>query len=240
MNIMGNMDYSGALGVLGGMGPLATATFFEIVVQRTQAEIDQDHLNIIIYNMPHIPNRTDHILGKSADSPAPHIRRHIEALKSQNVTAIAIPCVTATYYYEEITDQLETIVINTLDEITKHVLAKNAKKVGLMATDGTINSRLFQKHLEKHNVECIVPDETRQRLVMQVIDDVKAGREVNMADFYSVSTSLTERGCDAIVLGCTELPVVNKRHSLDPELFIDTLIVLADASITRCGKQVKV
>jgi len=190
--------------------------------------------------MPHIPDRTGHIFGRTTESPAPVMRRHIESLKAQNVTAIAIPCCTATYYYEQVTEQPEPIVINTLDETAKHVVAKGIKKVGIMATDGTLQTQLFPKYLGKYNVECIQPDEDYQRKVMRVIFDcVKAGLPVDMDEFYSVSAHLTTRGCDAVILGCTELSVVNKQHNLDPSIFIDALYVLADASITRCGKTVK-
>ncbi|MCL2852748.1 MAG: amino acid racemase [Defluviitaleaceae bacterium] len=230
----------GTLGVIGGMGPLATATFFELLVQHTQAATDQEHLDIIIYNMPRIPDRTGFILGRNEESPGPLLSEYARKLQAEGVAAIAVPCVTATYFYDEIIKSTGANVINTIDEIAVHIVNRNAKKIGLMATDGTITTRIFQKYMVKYGIECVTPDEAHQKLVMKVIfEGVKAGRDVNMSEFHSVAAHLKDCGCDAIILGCTELSVVNKQHGLDPNVFVDALVVLAGASILRCGGKVK-
>ena len=237
---MADLKNKGTLGVIGGMGPLATAVFFELIVQNTHAVTDQEHLDIIIYNIPSMPDRTGFILGRSGESPGPVLSDCAEKLKAGGVAAIAIPCVTATYFYDEVVGQTGADIINTIDEIADYIVVRGAKKIGLMATDGTIATKIFQKYMDKYNIECITPDEVYQDLVMKAIfQGVKAGRDVDMSEFYSVSEHLMQRGCDAIILGCTELSVVNRQHKLDTNIFVDALVVLARASILRCGGAVK-
>ena len=238
---MNVLDKKGTLGVIGGMGPLATAAFFELVVQNTRAATDQEHLDIVIYNIPRMPDRIGFILGKSSESPGPLLSAYAQKLQAEGVAAIAIPCITATYFYEEVVKRTGANVINIIDEIALHIAGKNAKKVGLMATDGTITTQIFQQHMDKHGIECVPPDKRHQQLVMKAIfEGVKAGRGVDMSEFFSVSAHLTERGCDSIILGCTELSIVNRQHGLNPDIFVDSLAVLAKASILRCGANIKI
>ncbi|MCL2618232.1 MAG: amino acid racemase, partial [Defluviitaleaceae bacterium] len=194
----------GSLGVIGGLGPLATARFFELVVLHTEAATDQEHPDIIIYNIPRIPDRTGFILGRSTHSPGPYLAKYAKKLADEGVDAIAIPCVTATHFIDEVVEQAGASVINIVDEIAEHIQRSGAKTVGIMATDGTIATGIFPKHFEKYDLACVVPDEHHQALVMKTIfKGVKAGKPIDINEFNSAAKHLTDRGCDAIVLGCT-------------------------------------
>ena len=237
---MAKTNEQGTMGILGGMGPLATAVFFEIVVQRTVAGADQEHPDIIIYNMASIPDRTGFIFGKTAENPGQHLNKHVKSLWAQGVKTIAIPCCTATYFYDQATDGTDADVINTIDAVSERLVKMGAKKVGLMATDGTIKTGLFKNGLGKYGIEVVVPDEAHQKLVMKTIyEHVKAGIPADMDEFNSVAKYLLDQGCDAIILGCTELSIVNKEEKLDPKIFVDSLVVLAETAIERCGYEVK-
>ena len=94
-----------SLGIIGGLGPMATAYFMELLINMTDAKCDQDHLEMIIYNCPSIPDRTAYILGKSNANPVVPIIKIGKKLKEQNVDCISIPCITAHYFHDEIEEK---------------------------------------------------------------------------------------------------------------------------------------
>lgn len=228
------------LGVIGGLGPMATAYFMELVIKMTKASCDQEHLEMIIYNCPSIPDRTAYILGQSNESPLPAIVEYAEALKKQQVDCIAIPCITAHYFHKEIQEQAGIKVIHTIQETAKTLKAAGISRVGIMATDGTIQSGIFQKEIENHGMEAALPDAEMQKMVMSLIyENVKAGKEPDMEKFFRVRDWLKEeRKAQVIILGCTELSVI-KRDCEIGEGFIDAMEVLAKSSILSCKKEVK-
>lgn len=228
------------LGVIGGLGPMATAYFMELVVRMTKADCDQEHLEMIIYNSPYIPDRTAYILGKSQDSPLPAIVDYARKLKEQQVDCIAIPCITAHYFHKEIQEQADIKVIHTIYETAKILKDAGISRVGIMATDGTIQSGIFQKEIENQGMEALLPDAETQKMVMSLIyEDVKAGREPDMDKFIRVRNHLHQKGgAQVIILGCTELSVI-KRDCEVREGFIDAMEVLAKSSVLACEKEVK-
>ena len=228
-----------SLGVIGGLGPMATAYFMQLVINMTKAETDQEHLEMIIYNCPTIPDRTAYILGLSQDSPLPKIIELGKRLKEQEVSCIAIPCITAHYFHQEIEEATGLPVIHGIRETALLLKEKNIQRVGIMATDGTIQSRIFQKELEMLGLEAIVPKEDMQRKVMSLIyDDVKKGKEPDMNSFFEIKDYLIkEEGAQAIVLGCTELSVIKRDYDLGDGI-CDAMEVLVKRAISLCGKEI--
>lgn len=218
---------------------MATAYFMELIINMTKAERDQEHLEMIIYNCPTIPDRTAYILGQSTDSPLPKIIELGKRLKEQEVSCIAIPCITAHYFHKEIEEEIGLEVIHAIRETALLLKDKQIKKVGIMATDGTIQSQIFQEELEKLGMEAIVPKESMQRRVMSLIyDDVKMGREPDMDSFFKVKDYLVrEEGAEAIVLGCTELSVIKRDYDLG-EGICDAMEVLVKKALSLCGKEI--
>ncbi|MDO5294811.1 MAG: amino acid racemase [bacterium] len=227
------------LGVIGGLGPIATAYFLELVIKMTEASCDQEHLDMIIYNYPSIPDRTSYILGKSEKNPLDKMVEVGIKLHNENVNYIAIPCITAHYFYEELQKQVQTPVINMVKETAKYLKHHNVQRVGIMATDGTIQSKLFQKEIEELGMEAIIPSKEKQLLVMDVIyNEVKANKPVDMSKFESVKEFLQKNGAQVIILGCTELSLIKRDNIVGPG-FIDAMEVLAMRSVSLCELPVK-
>ena len=227
------------LGVIGGLGPIATAYFMELVVKMTKADCDQQHLDMIVYNCPSIPDRTSYILGRSKESPLPRMLEIGRALAEQGASAVAIPCITAHSFHEELAAGIPVPVIHIVEETAEHLRQNGVRKAGVMATDGTVQSRLFQRCLAARGIETVLPDTAGQQAVMELIyQDVKAGRGVDIEKFYAVSRRLQAQGAGAVVLGCTELSLIKRDYPIGRG-YIDAMEVLARASILRMGKPLK-
>jgi len=233
------MEKEKVLGVIGGLGPLATAHFMELVVNMTEASRDQENLEMIIYNFPSIPDRTGYILGSNLKSPLPGLLSVGHALSRQEVACIAIPCVTAHYFYKDLSSAIPVPIVNGVEETAIHLKENGIHRVGIMATDGTVLSGLFSDALERRGIRPILPSKPRQQDVMHLIyRNVKAGLPPEMNRFRAVQRELLDSGAEAIILGCTELSVIQKNHNIGPG-FLDAMEVLARQAILRCGKEIK-
>ncbi len=158
------------LGIIGGMGPAATALLFEKIVEYTAAERDAEHIHILIDNYPAVPDRNESIaLGN--DVPVDYICAAGEKLISIGAELIIIPCNTSHYYYDKIQSRLSVPVINMISETAKLCLASGYKKVGVLATNGTRNTGIYDAELKKLGLEAVYPSAEGQREVMAVIYD---------------------------------------------------------------------
>lgn len=227
------------LGVIGGLGPMATVYYLELVVSMTDVRRDQDHPEIVLMDLPTIPDRTAFILGKSEEDPVvPMIRAGVQ-LKQMGATILTTPCVTAHYFHEELQRGIGLPVIHVIRETAGLLRQSGISKVGLMATDGTVRSGIFQKELEREGISVVLPAEEDQKGVMSLIyDQVKAGRPADMELFASIRDRLREQGAQVVILGCTELSLLKKQVDLGRGI-LDVLDVLAKSSVIACGKPVK-
>lgn len=223
------------LGIIGGVGPLATMLLGEMIVRRTKAILDQEHVNMVITNNTSIPDRTTYILDRSKANPVPVMISDGLKLKSIGAQVVAMPCNTAHTFYDEIQSALGIPVVNMIQETAKRASFVGSKKVGILATTGTLTASVYQLACKDVGIQPIVPDEETQKLVMSVIyDDVKAGRPVDFLKWQQILTKMTDLGCDRVILGCTELSIVKRDLQLD-DYYIDSLMVLADCAIEACG-----
>ena len=223
------------LGIIGGVGPLATMLLGEMIVKRTKAKTDQQHVNMVITNNTSIPDRTTYILDRSKANPVPVMISDAAKLKSIGAEVLAVPCNTAHSFYQDIQQGADMQVLHMINETAKRAAQIGAKKVGILATTGTLTASVYQLACQRAGVQPVVPDEETQELVMSVIyDDVKAGRPVDFLKWQQIINKLEELGCDRIILGCTELSIVKKELNLD-EMYIDSLMVLAESAILACG-----
>ena len=228
-----------SLGIIGGMGPMATAVFYEKIVGLTDASRDQDHIDTIIYSCPQIPDRTAFFLGRSSADPYPVILSLARKLEQQGVSIIAIPCITAAYFQKDLSEDIGVPVINGIVETSRKLAGMGIKCAGIMATEGSIRNRLIADSLEDHGITPVEPDAEYQKIITDIIyDDVKAGRPVDLAKLDKVADHLTSRGAQICILGCTELSVVAHDHDLG-DRYCDILDVLAEASVAACGKEIK-
>lgn len=226
------------LGVIGGMGPLATAYFMELIAKMTKADGDGEHLETIVYNCPSIPDRTKFILGESEENPYPVMLQKGQALVFQGVDCVAIPCMTAHYFHDKLREQ-GIPAIHGIRETAHTLYQLGVKRVGIMATDGTIQSGIFQRELENLGLEVVIPEKTYQQEVMSMIyDGVKAGHIPERERVHRVKEYfIKEKMAQAIILGCTELSLLKQAYDLGDGV-IDTLEVLAKTAILRCNKEV--
>ena len=221
------------LGIIGGVGPLATMLIGEMIVRRTKAQKDQEHVHTIIDNDTSIPDRTAYILDNTKENPVPYLQRDAKKLAEYGAGVICIPCNTAHSFYEELQATTSVPVLHMIRETAKRAKELGAKRVGILATDGTLTTKVYQTALEEQGITPVVPNATIQQQVMSVIYDyVKAGHDVPTDVWAPIEQAMT--GCDRIILGCTELSIVNKELKLST-CYIDSLIVLAESAITACG-----
>lgn len=225
------------LGVIGGLGPLATAYFYELVTEFTAIQSEQEHLEILLYSRPSIPDRTAYILDRGKPSPLPGIITAGKDLCAIGAEVIAIPCVTAHYFFEAYQKEISAEVIHMPRETAAVLQAAGIKVAGIMATDGTVRTGVLSDALTERGIAAVTPGEKGQATVMSLIYDcIKAGKPITrpvMEQFFAVSAELREKGAEVIILGCTELSLF-KRMDIG-QGYIDVLEVLAKRSIEKCG-----
>ncbi|MBQ0078826.1 MAG: aspartate/glutamate racemase family protein, partial [Eubacterium sp.] len=233
-----------AVGVLGGVGPMATVYFMNIIIDMTEASRDQDHINMLVSNHATIPDRTEYIMRRSDDSPLDVMVEDARMLARSGCEFLVIPCNTAHYFYSEIECSVEIPVLNIIEETIKFTKEKlgtahaPVKKLGIMATEGTITSGTFSHYGAPLGVKTVAPDTAYQKKVNHIIYDcVKAGKPVTEEQMMEVIDHLRAKGCDAVIMGCTELSIAYKDLEIGKKNsdVIDTLEVLARATVLRCG-----
>ena len=223
------------LGIIGGVGPLATMFIGEMIVRRTKAKADQEHVHTIIDNDTTIPDRTAYILDPTKENPVPILIEDAKKLASIGADIISIPCNTAHTFYDQLAEGSPVPVLHMIRETAKRAHDLGAKRVGILATTGTLTSRMYQNALQEFGITPVVPDAGMKEKVMAIIYDyVKAGKGVTKEDWQPIEDAMLALGCDRIILGCTELSIVNRDLKLS-EKYIDSLIVLAERAILACG-----
>lgn len=225
------------LGILGGLGPMASAYFYELITEHTKAKCDQDHIDILLSSRASTPDRTDYIMGKSNESPLPIMVKDAKYLESCKVSAIVIPCNTAHYFLEEIRNSVSVPMPSIITETVHHIVSNGFKKAGILATEGTISTNSYQRELESVGVAYEIPSPEIQSKVTDLIyGSVKTGKKVSKEEFSEITDYMFEKGCDTVILGCTELSVINRDLGPDSRL-TDSLEVLAYTAIKLCGKE---
>jgi aspartate racemase len=222
------------IGVLGGMGPAATADFYQKIIRATPAKADQDHLKVLIYSNPQVPDRTAAIRGEGPD-PLPVLIASAQILVQGGADLITIPCVTAHHYYDALQQAVPVSILHLIGETVTAVATDHPRvhRLGLLATTGTLQARLFNQFFEPRGFTLIAPDPAVQvSCVMEAIYAVKrgdphetAGRLVRQA-----AQHLLDRGAEAILAGCTEVPLILQDGDVTVPV-IDPTWILAQAAV---------
>ena len=224
------------LGIIGGMGPLATAFFYRKVVEKTPAERDQQHIETIIVSDPIIPGRVDYILGRSADSPVPSIRRIVCTLENAGAERIVMPCVTAHYFYSEICEGFSVRIVNLLSEIGDYFAEKKIRRAGVLATSATIRSNVLQNDPGLNGTELLFPDEREMEETDRIIfRQIKAGKVADTKTLQGIADHLVRRGAEQILVACTDLSVLSPSEWMNGPV-TDVLDILAEAAVRECLK----
>lgn len=223
------------LGVIGGLGPMATAYFLQLLIQMSEAQTDQEHIEVILHSKPQIPDRTRYILGQSTENPMPSMAEVGRGLAREGAQIIAIPCITAHYFQKQLEEQIGVHIINAIEETALYLRAAGISRAGIMATDGTVESRLFQKTFAQYGISCVIPDGEGQKQVMHLIyENVKAGRPAELFRFEEVFAQLTRGGAQTVLLACTELSLIKRDCPVGPGI-LDVMEVLARKAVLVCG-----
>ena len=222
------------IGILGGMGPEATAELFMNIIRATPAKKDQDHIRVIIDSNSKIPDRTSAIMGKGP-SPLPEIVRTAENLEKAGVDFIIIPCNTAHYFYGELSKSVRVPILNMVELTAEAIHEKfsGIRRVGLIATTGTVKSGIYHRALGKYGFEVLWPPWRLQDRVMEAIYSyIKTGRiSEGKVIIGSVASELVEGGAEAVICGCTEVSLVLKEGDI-PVPVVDPLQILAKTAVT--------
>jgi aspartate racemase len=201
------------IGILGGMGPEATADFFREIIRLTPAQKDQDHIPVLIYSDPRVPERTPAIVGAGED-PTPYLLNGARVLEKAGAGIIAVPCNTAHYFLPRVRSQVRVTILDMIEETfrTTRAAVAGTAAVGLLATQGTVRSGVYRDLFARHGMEVLVPNAADQERVQQAILQIKAGSydRSGQDTFESIGAGLVESGAGAVILGCTEIPLAFK------------------------------
>jgi aspartate racemase len=223
------------LGIIGGLGPMATAHFITLLTRMTEAAKDQEHIELILYSRPGIPDRTDFITGLSTLSPEADLVSLARELSNAGAEILAIPCFTAFYFYDAISRAAGIPVIHPVLETVASLKAAGIRTAGILATDGMLQSGIFQDELKKAGIAHYLPEAEEQNAIMHLIYEIKSGRPADVADFLSIAKRLFDSGAEVILLGCSELSILKRDHKLTTG-YLDVLEILAQSAVRQCGK----
>lgn len=230
------------IGILGGMGPEATLLFYEKIIKFTKAKKDQEHIPTFIYSNTKIPDRTSCILKGKHQKIIKELQTSAKVLENSGASLITIPCNTSHYYLKEIKASVKIPVLDMISETAQHINKnyKKERKIGLLATSGTLQTKIYQKEFKPLGITLVIPGEKDQRKVMRAIYNVKASgfSEESKILLEKVIKNFRERyGIKLIVLGCTELPLLFREEK--HPMIIDPMDILARTAIERAGGELR-
>ena len=227
------------VGVVGGVGPLATAYFLARVVHLTDAATDQEHVDLLVHQRASTPDRTAFLLGRSTDDPGPVMAACARDLVTLGARALVLPCNTAEPFLAQVQAAAGVPVLGivraTVEAAARRV--PGLRRVGVLATDGTLATRTYHDELSRLGLQAVVPSEEDQALVTAVIyDQVKAGRAGDAAGLAGVADRLVAAGAECVLLACTELSVLHDELLLlTTHVVVDSVDSLARATVLRAG-----
>ena len=226
------------LGILGGMGPMASQLFYKMITEHTKAEKDQDHIICMILSDSKMPDRTAAILNGDLQDVKDKLLKDALLLSDAGCDMIAVTCNTAHYFVDLISPEVPIPFVHMIRETAASVSHDfPGGKIGIMATDGTITTGLYQKILEEYGLTAFTPSPDIQKLVMhEIYDCVKAGKRYDAEAFALIEKEFRDAGCDRVLMACTELSVIKSDEALD-DWFTDPMLVMARKCIEACGKE---
>lgn len=226
------------VGVLGGVGPGATAYFLSRLVQRTDARRDQDHVRTLAFNDTAIPDRTAFLTGESSRSPVAGLVEDGLLLEACGCELLALPCNTAHSFFDELQASLHVPVVHMVRETVHTAADAGLAQLGVLATRGTVLADVYGREAAAYGLACRYPSPAAQRLVNRIIyDEVKAGLPVSADALTMLAADLGDEGCDGVVLGCTELSLAFGGVAQAAGFpVVDALDVLVDRVIALAGR----
>jgi len=214
------------LGVIGGMGPLATCEFYRRLIEKTPAKRDQDHIHVIIDSYPQIPDRTAHLLGKG-ESPLPYLIESARRLRDAGAEILCMPCNTAHAFFEDLASSVDIPMLNMIELTVEHVVRFSRSAI-ILATDGTIASGVYQKAAEKQGLILHELHPKLQKKLMEAIYTIKAGELTRGKDEIKGIVEL--HNGETFIAACTEISIVTQ----GVKGVVDAMDVLVEHAISAC------
>lgn len=220
------------IGVVGGMGPEATASFFYKLIRSTPVEKDQDHYRIVIDNNPSVPDRTQAIFGE-AESPVPTLVETAKNVEAAGADVLAIPCVTSYYFMDEVQEEVSIPIVDLFRAVSEYLTKElpETKKVGVLCTSGTRKTGLFHNRVKGFDV-FYPSEETQEANVMEAIYGKNGIKQGNTGEhpkqlLQEAAQELIAEGADVVISGCTEIELALKPEDISVPL-IDPMQVVAE------------
>lgn len=223
------------LGVIGGMGPLATVKFYDKIVLNTEAHNDNEHIDLIVLNHSTMPDRTKCIIENKDTEFLNEIKKDLEILERIGIDIVAIPCNTSHYFYDEFKNFTNLRIINMIEETILEIKRRGIKQIAVFGTLGTINSKVYNKYAKKNGIEVKELSLEDKKTVMDIIYKIKETNNLESKDFVEI----LNRYCNDKTIGiiaCTELSLLAIPENLNT---IDALDVLVNKSIEYSGAKIK-
>ncbi|WP_206855981.1 amino acid racemase [Candidatus Enterococcus mangumiae] len=220
--------------ILGGMGTMATESFVRLINHRVKAAKDQDYLNYVLFNHATVPDRTAYILDQTKENPVPYL---VEDIKKQNLLQpnfIVLTCNTVHYFFDDLQAETTIPILHMPREAAKELVRqKTTGKVAVLATQGSILAGVYEKEIKALGFEVVIPDQSLQEKVNYLIyHEIKESDHLNKELYYEILEEAVERlDCEKIILGCTELSLMQEVASDNPYPVIDAQSILADRTI---------
>ena len=228
------------LGILGGMGPLATYTLYKNIIESAAVESEQEHIDMVILNASYIPDRTNGIL-RGGESPLPYLLGALKFLENAGCDLIAVPCNTSHYFYDEMQGSCSSEILNMIELAAGKAKSLGVSKAYLMATEGTVKTGVYQKYFDRQNIKIITAADGEIAEMMRVIYEVKLNKTPDTRALRDIAEKYQARGCDKIILGCTEFSTEKGRIAgLGENARIDAMEVMKDKILESFGKNKKI
>ncbi|MEL7646511.1 MAG: amino acid racemase [Sedimentibacter sp.] len=226
------------IGIIGGMGPLATVHLYERIVLRTKALKDQDHIRVLIDSNTNIPDRTKAIIGDGED-PTVELIKSAKLLEKGGADFLIMPCNTAHYFIDKIQSSVHIPFVNMVQETVKRTVDDFGRDavVGILATDGTIKSKIYENYYASLGIKTVVPQKSQESVMKFIYDVIKKGNYNEGTDLlFEAVEELKQLEATAFLLGCTELSSAQYLYKFEGS-FINPIEVLTEKSIEFAGGQ---
>ena len=220
------------------MGPEATGRCFDSIVNNTEAQKDQDHVPVLVYSNPRIPDRTKYIIDEG-ENPVPFLKKTAKKLENAGAEILLMPCNTAHYFLDELKLYVNVDFLDMIKEAISSIPAGST--VGLLATDGTIKTGIYHKYAEENDIKLITPERKGQEIVMNAIYGIKAGNKDKSVknDLVKVANKLQEQGAKWVIAGCTEIRIALKPSDLEEVELVRPIDEVSRKAIELAGGKVK-
>ncbi len=222
--------------ILGGMGTMATESFVRLINHRTKASKDQEYLNYVLFNHATVPDRTAYILDREQESPMPYLLDDVEKQNLLKPNFIVLTCNTAHYFFDELQAATEIPILHMPREAANELVRQNTTgKVAILGTEGSMKAGIYEKEVRQLGFEAVIPDAQLQAKINHLIyHDIKESDYLNKELYYEILAEAVARfDCEKIILGCTELSLMQEYVGENEYLVIDAQSILADQTIAR-------